>query len=85
MHSSHNNAMLKINKGLNIFNVEIENLLLTPGWYTLNIWIGQGKIELDYHTSCLQLLVKDGALSEDSEIIKYQGYHNIQPANWRKL
>ena len=38
----------------------------------LNIWIGQGKIELDYHTSCLQLLVKDGALSEDSEIIKYQ-------------
>ena len=85
VHSSHNNTMLKVNKGLNIFNVEIENLLLTPGWYTLNIWIGQGKIELDYHTSCLQLLVKDGALSEGSEIIKYQGYHNIQPANWTKL
>lgn len=82
IHSSHNNEMLKIKKGSNSFEVTINKLLLTPGWYTLNLWIGQGKLELDFHTSCLQLLVNDGAIDEKSEIIKYQGYHNIVPAKW---
>ncbi|MEZ4909285.1 MAG: polysaccharide ABC transporter ATP-binding protein [Saprospiraceae bacterium] len=79
--TEHFNSALWINIGLNKFSIIIENLNLTPGTYSINLWLGNGLVDLDFNQNCIQLIINQIDKNEKNKpFINFRGYYNYNSA-----
>jgi lipopolysaccharide transport system ATP-binding protein len=79
--SRHMGKEFIIKPGITHLKVKVENLLLTPGNYHINLWLGNGNNPIDWIQDCFILNVRSGFISK-SEFVESRGYPIIQVATW---
>jgi hypothetical protein len=84
-YSSNVGVIISLNPGLNIIEVTTDILNISPNYYQLNLWLGQGGIELDYHANCMTIYINDGSVDESDRNVVFRGYNNIGIASFRKI
>ncbi len=85
MHLSSRSAGIKgltINNGTMIINVELLFLPLTPGDYTISLWVGRGNQPIDWLQKCFMMQVETGSIVQGGELIDTKGYPITMPAVW---
>lgn len=85
IYSFNSNYSIKLHLDLTILKIEIPNLSLTPGWYSINLWLGKGDLGIEFHRQCIFMYVKEGKLFEEGPLITFKGYNNVSNANWTTL
>jgi lipopolysaccharide transport system ATP-binding protein len=83
--SEHSGEYISLKKGLNKIEIEVSKLLITSGWYKVNLWLGRGGESLDFQDSCMQVFVEEGKLDEKANNVIFRGYHNITSAKWIQI
>ena len=63
--------------------VRLEQLLLTPGRYRVNAWMGAGRFPVDWIQSCMLLCVEPGSLIAN-RFTEPTDYPMVAPAVWQR-
>jgi lipopolysaccharide transport system ATP-binding protein len=85
LNSENSGTNLNINKGENIFQITVENLNLTPNLYSINLWLGKGYVEIDFHKNCMTFLVSEGSFYPNGLNIIHRGYNNVANTVIKKI
>ena len=82
LHSGHMQKEFSIGPGRSRIIAEIDSLLLTPGQYSLNLWVGSGKVTIhDWIPEAYSLQVEPGSL-QNSILIDNRNYPVVVPSKW---
>ncbi|HHU08320.1 MAG TPA: ABC transporter ATP-binding protein [Clostridiaceae bacterium] len=85
LHSGHMEKEFSIGPGRSRIIAEIDSLLLTPGQYSINLWIGSGKVTIhDWIPEAYTLRVEPGSL-QNSILIDNRNYPVVVPSKWHLL
>jgi hypothetical protein len=82
IYSLNSNSNINLPKGITKISIKTENLMLTPGMYSLNLWLGTGDIPLDFHKQCITIEVKVGKIKNNGPLVMNKGYNNLIDAQW---
>lgn len=85
LNSENSDLNLIINEGDNIFQITIDNLNLTPTLYSINLWLGKGQVEIDFHKNCMLFAVFEGSFYPNGSNIIHRGYNNVAYAKIKKV
>lgn len=82
LHSGHMEKELSIRPGRSKIIAEIDSLLLTPGQYRINLWIGSGQLTIhDRIPEAYTMQVEPGSL-QNGILIDNRNYPVIVPSRW---
>ncbi|MDD2522753.1 MAG: ABC transporter ATP-binding protein [Anaerolineaceae bacterium] len=82
LHSGHMEKEFVIGPGRSRIIAEIDSLLLAPGQYYINLWIGSGKVTIhDWIPEAYTLQVEPGSL-HNSILIDNRNYPVVLPSKW---
>ena len=84
MHSGHLQSGFSIKPGISQIASQLESLFLAPGKYSVNLWIGSGKITFDWLQDVYSFEVKSGTFQEGI-YVDARGYPVVVPAKWIQL
>lgn len=85
LNSENSDISLIINKGENCFQITMESLNLTPNLYSINLWLGKGQVEVDFHRNCMTFLVSEGSFYPNGPNIIHRGYNNVANPYIKKI
>ncbi len=81
--SGHVVEEFELRDGANLLSGEIDSLPLSTGTYMINLWLGSGGIELDFHPNALTVNVDAGSIRSGGPVSSKNGYPVIMDAKWR--
>ena len=81
MHSGHVQNGLSISPGNSQIESSMESLFLAPGKYTVNLWVGSGKMIYDWVPAAYSFEVKSGSF-QNGIFVDARGYPVIMPSRW---
>jgi lipopolysaccharide transport system ATP-binding protein len=84
LHSGHVVNGIKIKPGISSITADIDSLFLSPGKYTISLWVGSGKTTYDWIPEAYTFEISMGSFTKGI-LIENRGYPVILPSNWRVL
>lgn len=84
IYSVDTHTSFEVREGKTFLELNIDRLLLTPGNYRLNLWVGSGEIVYDWIQDGYFLTVGPGGFVE-GRVVGNHGYSVVLPGNWRML
>ncbi len=85
VYSGHVGENFILRKKSNKIFGRVEHLPLTSGIYEVNLWLGSGNLQYDFHPGAFKVFVKEGPIRKAGPISPKMGYPIICDAEWKSI
>lgn len=81
--SGHVGESFTLKKGINQITGKLDKLSLGAGLYRVNLWVGFGAIQYDFHSNALIIAVNEGSIRKEGPVSSLNGYPVISDTEWK--